>query len=739
MAEKPTGPFFGPSPEGQAGPFSAWLDPREAQQRAQRPIDIPAPGGPISPFAAAAAITGKFLEGVTAGRVRGYATEQANRYAQWQQLNQTAQNLLSNDDLNDAGRQLVLQASGNYTGSQLVDAVDQAQKGQKKSDQPPGLGHKVGEIIKEIGLGMVGGKMPKGYDKVDADQVKQQIVGKLFQVGPDGKSMVLRPEFSRKSQQDTVGQQAQQALEGATTYEDANKKLIPLVPSILQAYGPQEGKAYIGQILDSFQRSPAPGSPDEIRKQFLDSFPQEKETPPGAEAGAAGPPSLTPRQLGMAEMSGMIKDKGNIVFTGPDGKLRNEYAQFVTTPKGSFWYTQDDKGAPVPVTAGDIRKSTASSAAHYGKPFRGDQYPPGTKDKFGNPLEPTRTYVQNLDSTEIEPTVGTRTSQFQYAILAGPDGKPAKYALDPQTGRVDHLVGQLPVGYDWKPIQNPDGTTDYEAVPKQFQTPGAPPPSGPPKAEPTGGGAPKGGGPAKQQPKGTPSPDQAVDQRVAAVEKTSGRKLTAEERSAVAANPFAKKVEPKPEEKPEQKESKAPGTLERTADGRTILHAGAKSVPLGQAASKSLQDIDAAYALATRLKNILATKDPDTGKPFYEENGIWDKARRLKNFAKYKAGFSTDLDDLLNQKQSFIALNEVIDSLPYLRGTRNQTRINQIQAHIPSPTDTPKNMWEKINNILETIPQLRESIIDTEKTRKVGNKIVGPASNLPGEIGESPF
>jgi len=692
MPNERQSPFTGVDPQSlQGGPFSQWLQPGSRPDQATQPLQLPAPGGAVSPFAAIAGITGKFLQGVASGRKESFAKAEDEKASRLNSLNAYVTNIQNNPDLTDEAKQLAQQKYFQAIGAVGVEATKSAGKGGKDG----GTLQHISGMMKDLFTGMTGGKAPKGM--ADVGHTMADIHGELFD--EQGK---VKPQYTKAGQVDQLTQQANDAAKnfkpGETQAEQVSATLEPILQKI-DRLDPERAKS--------------------MRAAIQNQYP-----------------------------SGQTVDQ--------------QITQNVTAAEKALKRPLDEEERKQVIDA--VLKIKTSSIDHYGPVVMGRDLPPGSvyTDPANGDTFPTKqsgAYKWNKEQKRYEATTPPRTAQWSYQIVAGDNGKPEKWAINPETGQKDHKVADLPVGYDWKPVQRPDGTTDYEAVPKQFQppggakTPGETPPSGNTSGEATGGA---------KKPSGASSPTPPADSSrklVADAEKQAGRKLNDTEKAAVAANPFAAKPAP-PADKPKADTGGGqpePGTLSRTKDGRLVLHAGARAVPLNSQEEKGLEGIQDASTMVDRLSKILDQKDAKTGKYLRDEGGggtlegVETRIGRAFDWTRYKAGLpakkTKDLDESLNQAQSFLALGEVVIAQPYMQSSRAVRIWDQIKQHVPAPTDTPALMWEKLQNLKPLLPQFKKAVLDVMATRKVGNRVIGPAAEMPpgvtepqqNEIGTSPF
>lgn len=121
-------------------------------------------------------------------------------------------------------------------------------------------------------------------------------------------------------------------------------------------------------------------------------------------------------------------------------------------------------------------------------------------------------------------------------------------------------------------------------------------------------------------------------------------------------------------------------------------------------AKQALETIQTGMGMIDRLEEAV--------KPLAEGNPLAAKGRVEIEWAKYMAGFQVDppYDYIIPTA----ALLRTMLTTPYLRGLRNFNYVQQIQQHLPSPTDTPQLILEKIAQLRQNIPLLVKAINEVE-------------------------
>lgn len=691
------------SPSEAEGPFTQMLmEPLQG-----RPATPVVPGGGISPYAAAAAIAEKFFEGASQGRIRKFALEENSKTQKLNALNSYFNAVMSNPDITEEGKTAAWQRYAQAIGATGQEALAGGKgKGKGKGKQPEGpLGH-IGNALGSVFQALSGGQMPEGA--ADVGSTMADIQGMLFAQGK------LKPEYSRRSAMEQIFSQAVAAGKEAGLKPGetpAEKALAVYAPHFqkAQAIDPVGAQAMAQNLLGSYQPAPAPsragedvkarvgaamdllkqqypgGVPDHVARQVilsnvgaaktvdLEADLQEYQDAAKKFKFEAKPEDL--RSLAMSRLG--FKPSGSMTF-GPvtSGKDLTFDVDTQGNPRDpSKFYRPVKVGTEI---TGWMPSEPTRFEARAGKPIMGSSLPVGTKDVFGRPIVAGQLYSPMLDSMGNPRSYMPTAMQNEYRTY-----------FNPETGEMYAM-----------PVPR------YQMGPQILggETPGAPPPGVTPTRQPVTTARPK------------------ID-RAADVEKTSGVKLSADQRVQVNANPFAA---PRPKE--ETPKSGAP---------RGGISLGARPQKMSQMATRSLEQVDSALVMANRLKSLLQQTDKE-GKALYTHNAVWDKMRRMYDWGKYRLGFASELDNVLASKQAFVALNEILSGLPYMQSMRNMTYLRQIQQHIPDPTDTPALMWEKVNIILDTLPQLRKIITDAEKTRYSRGTLVGPAAEIPPSGEQAP-
>ena len=168
-------PDFGQMTE--EGPFSAALQPPA------NPQPQPTLGAGGGKALGAAYIGTQFLQGMAQSRIRAFQMKENEKIQKLQKLNSFMMYIDKNPDLSPEDKNKAQQMYFKALGTDITASTAKGGKGDKGQQQ--GIQHHFADIIKQVALGAVGGKLPKGVKNVDPDAVIGQISGILFD--PNGK------------------------------------------------------------------------------------------------------------------------------------------------------------------------------------------------------------------------------------------------------------------------------------------------------------------------------------------------------------------------------------------------------------------------------------------------------------------------------------------------------------------------------------------------------------------------
>lgn len=117
----------------------------------------------------------------------------------------------------------------------------------------------------------------------------------------------------------------------------------------------------------------------------------------------------------------------------------------------------------------------------------------------------------------------------------------------------------------------------------------------------------------------------------------------------------------------------------------------------GADAQKTIDTIAEARPQLADLRGLLTGKEGD--------NSFLSKFNAMKQAGTYWAGFAPS-DPVYQKLLPLTSLLKVFLTTPYMRGVRALPYVQQIQQHMPSMTDTPALIIEKLDNIDKTLDAL---------------------------------
>src|SRR5579872_2463563 len=231
------------------GPFTQALQP-PAQQQPQ-PV-LGAGGGKAL---GAAYIGTQFLQGLAQSRIRNFQMQENAKIQKLQRLNSFMMYILQNPNLSPDDKNKAQQMYFKALGTDITAATANGGKG--GGDEKTGVQHHFADIIKQVALGAVGGKLPKGVKNINPDEVIGQISGLLFD--QNGK-----PKQPYNPQQQGI-EQTEQALGRKLTDQEKQQLLgLPGNPflekkkQVEQALGRQLGKDEADKLLGVYVAPSAP-------------------------------------------------------------------------------------------------------------------------------------------------------------------------------------------------------------------------------------------------------------------------------------------------------------------------------------------------------------------------------------------------------------------------------------------------------------------------------------------------
>lgn len=356
--------FTPPTPQEFEGPFSAAL---AGPPQTIEPIKPVAPGGRISPLAAASALASKFFEGAAQGKARAWQTQQNNRISQITQLGAKADTLFKTDELTPEGQAYVRQEIARAMGVNLSGEIDGMSSGPggkgkgkgKGKDGEQGVGHHILNAAKSVLEGMTGGKMPEGAKGLN--ESPDAVIGRIYQTIQKDPG-----KFYRSAQWEAGVQEldkARKALGPDATQQQAMYAMGPTLTRMQQAY-PDRAKGLVDAYLRPYQAAPPPGSREwqviEANKRLQAAQPgaqTQQPGPPGSQQGVMGPQGAPPETgqgqaavgpPGVAQETELFRQRLNaykslgnsteltpedIEVTDDGGKTRQVRAKYVDTPE----------------------------------------------------------------------------------------------------------------------------------------------------------------------------------------------------------------------------------------------------------------------------------------------------------------------------------------------------------------------------------------------------------------------
>jgi hypothetical protein len=368
MAENRTSVFMPVDPSSLEGPFSGFLRPPAPAPQAS---EIPAAG--ISTAGGIAMAMSKFLESATQGRIKSYEERENAKLRKLTQLNQYMTSVYPT--LTPEGQQEAMKLYSRAVGPEVLNAMGNGKKGKggvskdelpsRDGKQTQGNASTTGDvhrhftgILKDIALGMVGGKMPKGAPDVDLSAT----IGNIALIADD-------PKYNREKVIGSSLGEIQKGLEGFSgTQEEALTRITPHLQQISRL-DPGRADSVRADYLGRFQPAPKPGTKEYVIDRLMNPQAQSQSPtaptapPPGPvtgpvnvrSMGQAGPPAALPPDQPTAAAhpgppqapaydsqrallhqyagSGQVGDPKDIEVTDGPGKTRRATAYWVNYPE----------------------------------------------------------------------------------------------------------------------------------------------------------------------------------------------------------------------------------------------------------------------------------------------------------------------------------------------------------------------------------------------------------------------
>ena len=386
--------FMPIDPAAYEGPFSGYLKPTQQQQHAAEagPPVLAGKGTSLGYLAS------KFIAGAAQGRIKAFEQRENEKLKNQEVLKNFVQQTVARTDITDQAKQFAMQQYSRVLGADLVNAAGGEGKGKKgkKGSGPSAepdptraeadptkrgpqgglLTEHLQAMAKDFGLGLVGGKMPKGAPDINPSTVIGDIVKEI------SKPQYSIPGIVSQNQQDM--ERKLKALGPDATREDALAAIMPHLQALDQ-HAPDTGRQARADLAARFQPAPAPGTPEyyDRRLMNLSGAAQPPAQPPvpagGAPANAtpvagfspatpaaatAGPPpaapqgkTFSPAVWSLMQLAGHASKPQGVEFTGPDGKMNRTFAQFVTSPDGATgWFDQSGRQ----ISAPDVRPASTA-------------------------------------------------------------------------------------------------------------------------------------------------------------------------------------------------------------------------------------------------------------------------------------------------------------------------------------------------------------------------------------------
>lgn len=358
------------------GPFSGFLKPPAQGQPQASP-------GPANVAGGIAMAANAFIQSAATGRIKAFEMKENEKLGKVNQLNaymtQHYPKLIP--AAQDKAMAIFNRAMGHNTLTAMDDIPSKGGKGTqglskktKENAGDPAQAHRhFTNILKDIALGMVGGKMPKGAPEFNADEV----IGQLAMIVADPKNTIsgvidthtatIQNKLKGFSGSQQAGEQLVSSELDAISRLDANyaqglrtHHIGPLQPDpvvgsaewlrveddkYLQGGGmaPPPGpvkapmlptkRDEFGQPVQQGPAGPAANIPPYLR-------PNGSAAPPAATAGPPEEPILDVRKAHIYESrkQGTVGNVENVVLTGRDGKPVRTTAFYVENPEFRGWY-----------------------------------------------------------------------------------------------------------------------------------------------------------------------------------------------------------------------------------------------------------------------------------------------------------------------------------------------------------------------------------------------------------------
>lgn len=164
----------------------------------------------------------------------------------------------------------------------------------------------------------------------------------------------------------------------------------------------------------------------------------------------------------------------------------------------------------------------------------------------------------------------------------------------------------------------------------------------------------------------------------------------------------------------EESMNNASERLRLAKDANDLSHdkfdASQNTVKVGEGGKRALRSIDQAVPLMAQVKKMIKDQAPDIETNPDAYNTVGNKASRLWETAKYKAGFS----DPSSPRIQLTSLLQPVQSSQYLAGSRNWNMVELAMKHLADPNQTLARQWEAITQLESVMPEMRQAIIDSE-------------------------
>jgi hypothetical protein len=247
MAEQNQGVFVPLQQADLQGPFSENLVP------STKGIPVNAGQGRTATLAK---IGLDFLGGVSKGRINAFQKQEAERVQKMNRLISYVNQIEADPRLTKEAKAAASQKLAQVMGADILQATEKGSKGKDKEGGQGLPGH-IGNILREIAIGMTGGKMPKGTKDVgDLNAVIGDIYGSIY----DEKGQP-KPEFNTEGKISGIQAKLQQLAKDSdpakVSQEEFGRQANPLFQEI-DRLDPEAGKKARADYLNLYQSSQNP-------------------------------------------------------------------------------------------------------------------------------------------------------------------------------------------------------------------------------------------------------------------------------------------------------------------------------------------------------------------------------------------------------------------------------------------------------------------------------------------------